>query len=92
MWAWIRGTAKPVNVEVIIYTRSQCPLCDEAKQFLESEQKRLGFRLSTIDVDAHPELKARYDDCVPVVKVAGKERFRGRINPVLWNRLWGRRQ
>jgi glutaredoxin len=93
MWAWIRGFWRPgitevPKVQVIIYTRSRCPLCDEAKHFLEAEQKRLGFSLSAIDVDTNPDLKARYDKCVPVVEVDGKEHFRGKINEVLWNRLW----
>jgi glutaredoxin len=93
MWAWIRGfrrrgDADPLNAPVVIYTRSNCPLCDEAKHFLEAEQERIGFRLSAIDVDASPDLKARYDHCVPVVVVGGKERFRGKINRILWNRLW----
>src|SRR5262245_52593846 len=93
MWAWIRGfwrsgNAPPPTVQVILYTRSRCPLCDEARHFLECEQKRLGFKLETIDVDADPYLNERYDECVPVVVVDGTERFRGKINPVLWNRLW----
>jgi hypothetical protein len=40
-----------------------------------------------IDVDASPELRAKYDTCVPVVVMDGKERFRGQVNEVLLKRL-----
>jgi glutaredoxin len=76
------------RITVVIYTRSNCPLCDEAKHFVEQEQKRLGFSLRFVDIDADAALKARYDQCVPVIEVDGRERFRGRINSVLWSRLW----
>jgi hypothetical protein len=43
--------------------------------------------LATVDVDSDPELVARHGDCVPVVTVNGKVRFRGAVNPVLLARL-----
>jgi glutaredoxin len=92
MRAWIRRflprRRQLPPVQVIVYTRTQCPLCDEAKHFLEGEQDRRGFALRFVDVDGDPELKAKYDDCVPVVEIDGKVRFRGKINPFLWARLW----
>ena len=37
--------------------------------------------------DNDPQLLAQYTDCVPVVLIDGKERFRGRIDEVLLRRL-----
>jgi hypothetical protein len=43
--------------------------------------------VQVVDVDAEPELAARYGQVVPVVMVDGKVRFRGGINPILLDRL-----
>jgi len=40
-----------------------------------------------VDIDADPELRQRYNECVPVIAIDGKERFRGRVNEVLLARL-----
>ena len=91
MWQAIRRLWQPrdrTRIPVIVYTRSHCPLCDEAKHFVEQEQARLGFSLRFVDIDADANLKQRYDQCVPVIEIEGNERVRGKINPVLWARLW----
>jgi hypothetical protein len=46
-----------------------------------------GLRPALVDIDADPALHERYTDCVPVVEIDGKERFRGRVNEVLLKRL-----
>ena len=68
---------------VILYTRAGCHLCDDAKVLL----LRHGLSPAEIDVDRDPVLRARYDQCVPVVVIDGVERFRGRVNEVLLRRL-----
>jgi glutaredoxin len=69
--------------EVLLYTRTGCHLCEAALRTLE----QAGLEVRQIDIDANPELKARYDDCVPVVVIDGRERFRGRIDEMLLRRL-----
>lgn len=69
--------------QVIIYTRTGCHLCDEARELLE----RYGLQPQLVDIDADPQLRERYTTCVPVVILDGKERFRGRVNEVLLRRL-----
>src|SRR5258708_691060 len=71
------------NPEVNLYTRQGCCLCDEAKAVLN----RHGLAVQEIDIDADPQLRERYTDCVPVVTIDGKERFRGRVNETLLLRL-----
>jgi len=68
---------------VILYTRRGCHLCDDALRVLELH----GIMPHLVDIDADPALRERYDVCVPVVVINGKERFRGRINEVLLARL-----
>ena len=46
-----------------------------------------GLTPQSIDIDGDPALRERYNDCVPVVEIDGRERFRGRINPVLLRRI-----
>ena len=50
-------------------------------------RKERGFTLEKIDVDADPELAARYGGCVPVVLINGQVRFRGRVNKALLERI-----
>jgi hypothetical protein len=40
-----------------------------------------------IDIDRDPELAAQYDQCVPVIVIDGRERFRGRVDEMLLRRL-----
>jgi glutaredoxin len=69
--------------EVVLYKRQGCHLCDEAEQLLVG----YGLRPRLIDIDAEPELRARFDTSVPVVEIDGQIRFRGRIDEVLLRRL-----
>jgi glutaredoxin len=74
-------------MKIVLYTRIGCHLCDDAKAMLES----YGLTVESVDIDRDPELVVRYGECVPVVMVDGRERFRGRVDPVLLRRLLSRR-
>lgn len=78
---------QPAEHQVILYTRQGCHLCEDAHAILEPRQQRSGFRLDVIDVDTDPELVRLYGLEVPVVVIDGQVRFRGRVNPVLLDRL-----
>lgn len=69
--------------EVVIYTRQGCCLCDEAESLLV----RHGLHPKMVDIDADAELREQFTNCVPVVEIDGKIRFRGRVNEVLLKRL-----
>jgi glutaredoxin len=70
-------------MSVILYTRRGCHLCDVAKGMLV----RHGLAPREVDIDADPDLVALYNECVPVVVIDGRERFRGRIDETLLRRL-----
>ena len=74
-------------VDVKLYTRQNCPLCVKAAKFLRSQERSWPLVVSSIDIDSDSRLQEAYSNCVPVVTVSGKLRFRGQINPVLWKRL-----
>lgn len=69
--------------EAILYTRQGCHLCDDARAVLE----RHGLAVRSVDIDRDPELRAVYNEAVPVVVIDGQERFRGRVDERLLRRL-----
>jgi glutaredoxin len=78
---------KKKRLHVELYTRHGCHLCEIAHAYLTEVQERYDFTLEVRDVDANPEWAGRYNECVPVVVIDGKERFRGQVNPVLFRRI-----
>lgn len=89
-WDWLRRGGRPktsAGRHVIFYTRRGCHLCDDAWEIVAAAQRRHGFTLERVDVDAVPALAERYGECVPVVTIDGKVRFRGRVNGVLLERM-----
>ncbi len=70
-------------MNVVLYTRRGCHLCEDAHQLLAAH----GLMPQLVDVDDDPELCERFNECVPVVEIDGKIRFRGRVDPVLLRRL-----
>jgi glutaredoxin len=62
--------------EVVLYTRAGCHLCDDAKHVLRSE----GVPFSEVDIDGDPQLRALYNEEVPVVFIAGRKAFKYRVD------------
>jgi glutaredoxin len=89
MWRWLFGAPTPTRA-VVVYSRADCPLCDEAVAEIERAGRRFPLTLVVTDVDADPALVAEYGEWVPVVVIEGKVRFRGRVNRVLLARELGR--
>jgi len=56
-------------VEVTLYTRKDCHLCELAQQYLEELQNSIPHTLLTIDVDTDSSFKKQYGLNVPVVLV-----------------------
>ena len=81
-----RPKATPGTV-VTVYSRAGRGCCEQAMKTLTQAQKRHRFTVEIVDVDTVPDLKTLYDTDVPVFVVNGKVRFRGKVNPVLLDRL-----
>jgi len=71
------GEASFIQVE--IYTKADCHLCDVAKEVVERVQKRVPFALAVIDITSDPLLYEKYRYDIPVVRVNGKLAFRHRV-------------
>lgn len=71
------------SVEVVLYTRQDCPLCDKAKASIRAAETlyRLHIRMREVDIDDDPALLEMFTDDVPVVYVNGREAFRHRVSP-----------
>jgi glutaredoxin len=71
------------KLNVVLYTRRDCHLCDEALSLLH----RYGYRPAVVDIDECEGHLARFNECVPVVEIDGRIRFRGRVSETLLRRL-----
>ncbi|MHC4877096.1 MAG: glutaredoxin family protein [Planctomycetota bacterium] len=71
---------------LVLYTRDDCPLCDEAKTMLRTYSRWLPAAVE-VDINEDPELLEQFTNCVPVVQIDGRVRFRGRIAETLLRRL-----
>ena len=78
---------KALPTVATVYSRAGCHLCQDAEALL----KRYGFQVETVNIDEDPELRRRYNECIPLVFIDGKERFRGRIDELLLRRMVARR-
>lgn len=65
---------------VVVYSRADCCLCDEALAEIERARRASSFELRVVDVDTDPELAARYGHEVPVVEVDGRKAFKFRLS------------
>ncbi len=70
-------------MQVVLYTRVGCHLCEDAKALL----LRHGLAPQEIDIDGDVDLRRQYNECVPVVVIDGRVRFRGRVDELLLRRL-----
>jgi uncharacterized membrane protein/glutaredoxin len=56
-------------IEVTLYTRNDCHLCELAQQYLTELQSSIPHTLTTIDIDTDPKLQKMYGFNVPVVVI-----------------------
>lgn len=54
-------------------SRGYCHLCHDMEAALQPLLAEFGARLEVLDVDADPELEAKYDELVPVLLLDGQE-------------------
>jgi len=83
----VRPRPRADHLTFTVYTRKECCCCHTAMTVLEGYRRRHRFAIEVVDVDADPDLAARYGTMVPVVALGGKVRFKGVVNPVLLERL-----
>ncbi len=70
-----------VQARVVMYSRPDCGLCDEARQAILVERTRTAFNFREVDISGDDALELEYGIRVPVVVVDGEELFEVRVNP-----------
>jgi hypothetical protein len=89
---WLsRRRALPTPVELRLYTKAGCPLCEAMKAELARARVQPPFRLLEIDIGRDPELSARYGASIPVLEIAGRAAFKGRLTVTEFERRYARR-
>jgi len=72
--------------DVTLYTRPGCHLCEEAKAQIAPLLQEFGARLTEINIDEDPDLRARYDYDVPVIFLGARKAAKHSIDPVQFRR------
>lgn len=81
----VRGTDK---IQVVLYTRRDCCLCEEMKELLQRVSGNYPLDLAEVDIDGDPMLQARWNQEIPVLFIEGRKAFKYRTTePELRKRL-----
>ncbi len=67
------------SIRLTLITRRNCHLCEEMAAVITRVAPAFSTLLEVQDVDADPELQARYSDQVPVLLIDGRKAFKYRV-------------
>ena len=70
------------KVQLTLYIRRYCRLCEEMLAALTPLRDEFGFDVDAVDVDSDAGLEARFDALVPVLAHAGTELCHYRLDTV----------
>jgi glutaredoxin len=70
----------PESIQIEIYSRPGCHLCDEARQVIAPFVRRYSINVTVTDVDSDAALQRAYGSEIPVIMINGKEAFRHRVD------------
>lgn len=68
-------------IELILYTRNDCPLCQEMEDVIASELPNFDARIKRIEIDGDAALETRFGQEVPVLFVNDRKAFKYRCTP-----------
>jgi glutaredoxin len=86
---------------ITLYSKSDCHLCDIAKERIENVRRQTHFELNIVDITTDPDLFEKYQERIPVVFINNKEAYVYRVSEKgllkklgaqkpWWKRLLGR--
>jgi len=78
---------RPSTVDVVLYGKAGCHLCEEAKAEIEALRSERDFNLTEVDVALDPVLHREYGERIPVIEVNGQEAFELGVDRVALARL-----
>jgi glutaredoxin len=67
-------------LDITLYTRPDCHLCEQAKREIAPLLAAAGARLREVNIDADPVLRARYDFDVPVLFLGARKVAKHRVD------------
>lgn len=79
-------------MELTLYTRAGCHLCEEAKEQVAPLAREFGVALHEVDVDTDAELAARFGEEVPVIFLDARKVAKYRVDVKQFRRLLERTQ
>ncbi len=73
-------------LNITLYTKDPCPLCDDLKELLASLHDTYPHQLTEVDITQDPDLNARYRFEIPVLEI-GESRIKAPISLLDLNRF-----
>lgn len=68
-------------IEVSVYSRSNCHLCEVALEVISKIQKDFKFTITKILIDGDTELEEKYGEQVPVILINNQPHDFFRVDP-----------
>ena len=65
--------------EVVLYTRSGCCLCDDAKEALRVARAQVEFTVREVDIESDSDLYEAHRYDIPVIEIDGRRAFKHRV-------------
>jgi glutaredoxin len=69
-------------VNVTLYSRAGCHLCEAAREVILAERTRTAFQFDEVDIETSDALVMEYGIRIPVVLIDEQERFEISVDPV----------
>ena len=76
---WFKSGDRLGPIELALYTRKNCPLCDEMKREIAHALHDEPHSLREIDIDSDPALVELHGRSIPVLAIDGRVAFKGRL-------------
>ena len=80
------------TIKLQLYTKTDCPLCDEAKASLELLAAQFPIQVEEIDITRNLGLFTKYKELIPVLELEGERLFVHRVHVKVLKRklMWHR--
>lgn len=68
-----------MTMDIILYSRKNCCLCDEMKEVVGQVAAHHSLTVHEFDVDTSPDWREKFGDEVPVLFINGRKAFKYRV-------------
>ncbi len=68
------------KIQIKVYSKEDCCLCDDVKNVLKKVQKDIPFETIEVDITKDPRLFEKYRDQIPVVFINGQKAFKYKVS------------